>query len=56
MRSLLSDEDLYLFNEGTHERLFEHLGAHSVSPDRGGPLGARAPPSPSGRPTPTRSR
>ncbi|HJW68943.1 MAG TPA: 1,4-alpha-glucan branching protein GlgB [Candidatus Binatia bacterium] len=28
--SLLSDQDLYLFNEGTHVRLWEKLGAHSV--------------------------
>jgi 1,4-alpha-glucan branching enzyme len=26
--SLLGDEDLYLFNEGSHRRLAEHLGAH----------------------------
>jgi 1,4-alpha-glucan branching enzyme len=26
--SLLSDQDLYLFNEGTHARLYERLGAH----------------------------
>lgn len=29
--SLLSDQDLYLFNEGTHMRLFEKLGAHPAS-------------------------
>ena len=28
--SLLSDDDLYLFNEGTHTRLWERLGAHPV--------------------------
>src|SRR5262249_47383210 len=28
--SLLSDQDLYLFNEGTHLRLWEKLGAHLV--------------------------
>ena len=28
MRSLLSDDDLHLFNEGSHLRLYEHLGAH----------------------------
>ncbi|HVU60107.1 MAG TPA: 1,4-alpha-glucan branching protein GlgB [Mycobacteriales bacterium] len=28
--SLLSDADLFLFNEGTHRRLAEHLGAHRV--------------------------
>ena len=26
--SLLTDQDLYLFNEGTHARLYEKLGAH----------------------------
>ena len=26
--SLLSDHDLYLFNEGSHVRLYEQLGAH----------------------------
>jgi 1,4-alpha-glucan branching enzyme len=32
--SLLSDDDLYLFNEGSHLRLWEHLGAHrAVTPD-----------------------
>ncbi|HEU5393585.1 MAG TPA: 1,4-alpha-glucan branching enzyme, partial [Candidatus Methylomirabilis sp.] len=29
--SLLTDEDLYLFNEGTHSRLAERLGAHPVT-------------------------
>ncbi len=33
--SLLSDHDLYLFNEGSHFRLWEHLGAH---PAEGGTL------------------
>ena len=28
MRSLLSDDDLHLFNEGSQLRLYEHLGAH----------------------------
>src|SRR5262249_59059111 len=28
--TLLSDQDLYLFNEGTHLRLWEKLGAHPV--------------------------
>jgi 1,4-alpha-glucan branching enzyme len=31
--SLLSDDDLYLFNEGTHARLFDHLGAHARTVD-----------------------
>src|SRR6187549_3915832 len=26
--SLLTDHDLYLFNEGSHIRLYRHLGAH----------------------------
>jgi 1,4-alpha-glucan branching enzyme len=32
-RSLLSDEDLFLFNEGTHHRLYEKLGAHPAVHD-----------------------
>src|SRR4051812_792313 len=28
MTSLLSDHDLYLFNEGSHVQLFDRLGAH----------------------------
>src|SRR5882762_3331630 len=28
MISLLSDDDLHLFNEGSHLRLYEHLGSH----------------------------
>ncbi len=32
-RSLLSDEDVYLFNEGSHLRLWERLGAHPVRED-----------------------
>ena len=28
--SLISDDDIYLFNEGTHARLYEKLGAHRV--------------------------
>ncbi|MEO8294619.1 MAG: 1,4-alpha-glucan branching protein GlgB [Gemmatimonadota bacterium] len=30
---MLTDQDLYLFNEGTHLRLYDHLGAHLVSID-----------------------
>jgi len=30
MASLLSDGDLHLFNEGSHLRLYDHLGAHLV--------------------------
>jgi len=29
--SLLSDDDLYLFNEGSHYRLYEKLGAHFMT-------------------------
>jgi 1,4-alpha-glucan branching enzyme len=29
--SLLTEQDLYLFNEGTHLRLYDHLGAHLVA-------------------------
>jgi len=32
--SLLTDNDLYLFNQGTHYRLYEKLGAHRISVDR----------------------
>ncbi|MGH7831304.1 MAG: 1,4-alpha-glucan branching enzyme, partial [Candidatus Binatia bacterium] len=31
--SLLSEQDLYLFNEGSHFRLYEKLGAHLLSKD-----------------------
>ena len=31
--SLLSEDDLYLFNEGSHLRLYEKLGAHPISMD-----------------------
>jgi 1,4-alpha-glucan branching enzyme len=31
--SLLSQDDLYLFNEGSHIRLYDRLGAHSASVD-----------------------
>ena len=32
-QSLLSDFDLYLFNEGTHVRVYEKLGAHVAELD-----------------------
>jgi len=35
-QSLLSDDDLFLFNEGTHRRLADKLGAHPLPPDAGG--------------------
>src|SRR5262245_63074098 len=31
--SLLGDQDLHLFNEGTHHRLYEKLGSHLVIVD-----------------------
>ena len=31
--SLLTDFDIYLFNEGTHVRIFQKLGAHVVTQD-----------------------
>ena len=31
--SLLTDFDLYLFNEGTHVRVYEKLGAHIATAD-----------------------
>jgi 1,4-alpha-glucan branching enzyme len=31
--SLLSDDDVHLFNEGTHRRLWERLGSHLVTRD-----------------------
>jgi 1,4-alpha-glucan branching enzyme len=35
--TLLSDDDVYLFNEGTHRRLADKLGAHVLAgPDGGG--------------------
>ncbi|HZW09869.1 MAG TPA: 1,4-alpha-glucan branching protein GlgB [Phycisphaerales bacterium] len=30
---LLTEHDLYLFNEGTHFRLYDHLGAHAAERD-----------------------
>ena len=29
--SLITDEDLYLFNEGSHFRLYERMGAHPLT-------------------------
>jgi len=31
--TLLSDDDLYLFNEGSHHKLYEKLGAHTLTMD-----------------------
>ena len=28
---LLTDQDLYLFNEGSHYRIYEKMGAHPVT-------------------------
>jgi 1,4-alpha-glucan branching enzyme len=33
--SLLTEDDLYLFNEGSHFRLYEKLGAHPITVDGG---------------------
>ena len=33
MTSLLGEHDLYLFNEGSHLRLYEKLGAHPGTVD-----------------------
>ncbi|MGQ9545687.1 MAG: 1,4-alpha-glucan branching protein GlgB [Dehalococcoidia bacterium] len=43
--SLLSDHDLFLFNEGTHYRLYEKLGAHlaTVDGEKGTYFGVWAP-------------
>jgi 1,4-alpha-glucan branching enzyme len=35
--SLLTADDLHLFNEGRHLRLYDHLGAHLVAHDAAGP-------------------
>jgi 1,4-alpha-glucan branching enzyme len=32
--SMLSDDDLFLFNEGSHYRLYEKLGAHPMTVDK----------------------
>jgi len=40
--SLLGEQDLYLFNEGSHLRLWEHLGAHPL-PEGGAVFGVWAP-------------
>ena len=40
--SLLGEQDLYLFNEGSHVRLWEHLGAHPL-PEGGTVFGVWAP-------------
>ena len=46
-KTWLSADDLYLFNEGNHYRLFEKLGAHPAEADgrqaSGSPSGPRAP-------------
>src|SRR5215510_6184022 len=42
--TLLSASDLHYFNEGTHSRLYEKLGAHPLTVDaiRGNPVANRA--------------
>jgi len=34
--SMLSNDDLFLFNEGSHYRLYEKLGAHPITVDGSG--------------------
>ena len=34
--SLLTDDDVYLFNEGKHYRLYDKLGAHGIANAGGG--------------------
>ncbi|MDR7483128.1 MAG: 1,4-alpha-glucan branching protein GlgB [Armatimonadota bacterium] len=41
--TLLSDDDLYLFNEGSHLRLFDHLGAHPLPDGQGTAFAVWAP-------------
>ncbi len=55
MTSILSDQDLFLFNEGTHLRLYEKFGRIRRGPNRRRPA-ARVPrpASRSGRPMPAR--
>ena len=31
--SLLTEQDIYLFKEGTHSRLYEKLGSHAMAVD-----------------------
>lgn len=33
--SRLTDEDVFLFNEGSHFRLYEHLGSHCITSEEG---------------------
>ncbi len=42
LHSRLSDDDLHFFNEGTHHRLYDHLGAHLLD-DGGAWFGVWAP-------------
>lgn len=37
--SRVSNDDLYLFGEGTHQRLYRHLGAHAVRAGEPGAIG-----------------
>jgi 1,4-alpha-glucan branching enzyme len=43
--SLFSERDLYLFNEGSHTRLYQHMGSHLVTRDgaQGASFGVWAP-------------
>ena len=31
MKTILSDLDLHLFNEGSHDRIYEKLGSHATT-------------------------
>jgi hypothetical protein len=50
-QTILTDQDLYLFNEGTHHRIFE-----SLAPIHGSSMAARARRSLCGLPTPITCR
>jgi len=47
---ILTEEDLYLFNEGTHRRLAAKLGGHLLSPGQAGPFSPPASPGPTSSP------
>ena len=39
----ITEQDIYLFREGTHSRLYEKFGAHLLGPDRGAAFAVWAP-------------
>ncbi|MFH1724314.1 MAG: 1,4-alpha-glucan branching protein GlgB [Elusimicrobiota bacterium] len=41
--SLLTDQDIHLFNEGSHFRLYDKLGSHLIAEDRGAHFAVWAP-------------